>query len=356
MAELNFADRVNLLGGVRYERTKNHYESIFGTPRVDEDGNIVNTTGLVDTIGGSTHDQWLPMFHLKINMLKWADLRLAATKSLSRPNFFSLVPWERVNLGEGLAERGEPNLKQMTAWNYDVILSFYEKFGLFTIGAFYKDVSNIDYTLTSRIFDRNSPINGLNLTRPVNAEKTSTILGFEVDLQSNFRFLPSPLDGIVISANYTHLKSQTYYPISIIETSPVFPWTSTVIDTLRSGRMPGQVDDVMNLSIGYEKKGFSARISMIYMGASLFASGETDAGSLAKSVGVIPGLDQIVGATTRWDLSVKQNITENFQIYLNINNLTNNKETSYLAGSTEVLPTRLFVYGMTADIGISYKF
>jgi len=356
MAEFNFADRVNFLGGVRYEETRNHYESIFGTPLVDEDGIVIDQTGLVDTIGSRIHDQWLPMFHLKINILKWADLRLAATKSLSRPNFFSLVPWERISPGEGVAERGEPNLKQMSAWNYDVILSFYEKFGLFTIGGFYKQLSNIDYTLTSRIFDSSSPINGLNLTRPVNADRTSTVLGFEIDLQSNFRFLPSPLDGIIISANFTHLKSETFYPISVIETSPVFPWPSTVIDTIRSGRMPGQVDDLLNLSIGYEKKGFSARISMIYQGSSLFSSEETDAGTLAKSVGIIPELDQIVGSSTRWDLSVKQNITKNFQVYLNINNLSNTRENSYLAGSFNVLPTSLFVYGLTADIGISFKF
>ncbi|MFC2081333.1 TonB-dependent receptor domain-containing protein, partial [Bacteroidota bacterium] len=356
MAELNFADRVNFLGGVRYEETKNNYESIFGSPLVDEDGNVINQTGLVDTVGNRVYDQWLPMFHLKFNMFNWADLRLAATKSLSRPNFFSLVPWERISPGEGIAERGEPNLKQMTAWNYDAILSFYEKFGLFTIGGFYKEVFNIDYTLSSRVFDTGSPINGLNLTRPVNADKTSTILGFEVDLQSNFRFLPSPLDGIVISANFTHLKSETFYPISLIETSPVFPWPSIVIDTLRSGRMPGQVDELLNLSIGYEKKGFSARLSMIYQGSSLFSSGETDAGSLAKSVGVIPELDQIVGSSTRWDLSVKQNISKTIQVYLNINNLTNTKESSFLAGSINALPTSLFVYGLTVDIGMSYKF
>jgi TonB-dependent receptor len=356
MTELNFADRVHFLGGIRYEETKNHYKSIFGTPRVDEDGNVINQTGLVDTVGNRVHDLWLPMFHLKFNFTKWADLRLAATKSLSRPNFFSLVPWERINPGEGIAERGEPNLKPMTAWNYDMILSLYGKFGLFTIGAFYKEVDNIDYTLTSRVFDPDSPINGLNLTRPVNADRTSTILGFEIDLQSNFRFLPSPLDGIVISANYTHLKSETYYPISLIETLPVFPWTSTVKDTVRSGRMPGQVDDLLNLSIGYEKRGFSARISLIYQGPSLFTSGETDAGSLAQSVGIIPELDQIVGASSRWDLSIKQRITKNFGVYLNINNLTNTKETSHLAGSFNILPTSLFVYGMTADVGISYKF
>ena len=178
MGEFNFYDRITLIGGVRHELTKNNYKSIFGSPRLDEDGNVINQTGLVDTTGNRTYSELLPMVHLKIDLTKWANIRLAVTKSLSRPNFFSLVPWERINEGDNSAERGEPNLKQMTSWNYDAILSLYGKFGLFTFGGFYKSVDNIDYTLTSRIFDPDSPIYGLNLTRPVNAEESSTIKGF----------------------------------------------------------------------------------------------------------------------------------------------------------------------------------
>ncbi len=356
MASLTFFDRVTLIGGARYEQTRNNYKSIFGTPQVDEDGNVVNLTGLVDTVGSRVLDQWLPMVHLKLDMFEWANLRLAATKSLNRPNFFSLVPWEYINRGEGFAERGEPNLKHMSAWNYDAILSFYGRFGLFTLGGFYKEVENIDYTLTSRIFDRSNPLNGLSLTRPLNSERTSTIKGFEVDLQANTQFLPSPLDGIVISANYTYLDSETFYPISIIERMDEFPYTATVTDTVRSGNMPGQVDHLLNLSLGYEKRGFSARISMIYQGESLFVQEEAEIGRLARSVGPIPALDNYVGPSTRWDLVVKQKIRDNWQVFLYVNNITNVKEQTFLAGSSNRLLTSNFVYGTTVDLGLTYTF
>jgi TonB-dependent receptor len=355
MASFNFFDRIDLIAGVRYEETRNSYRSVFGSPIVDEDGNIQNLTGLVDTVGNRVLDQWLPMFHLKFDLLDWANLRLAATKSLNRPNFFSLVPWERVNWSEGYAERGEPNLQHMSAWNYDAILSLYGKFGLFTFGGFYKEIENTDYTLTSRIFDKEDPLYGLSLTRPVNAEGISTILGFEVDLQSNFRFLPSPFNGIVVSANYTHLTSETLYPISIIETEDVFPFNSTVRDTVRSGKMPGQVDDLVNLSIGYERKGFSARVSMVYQGESLFVDEEADMGSLVTSIGATPDKDNYVGSSTRWDLVVKQKIKD-FQVFLYVNNFTNVKEQTFLAGSVKRLMTSSFVYGMTIDVGVTYKF
>lgn len=356
MTSLTLFDRVDLIAGVRYEKTQNFYKSVFGSPKVDEDGNIQDITGLVDTVGNRSYEHWLPMVHLKVDLTEWANLRLAATKTLSRPNFFSLVPWELINWGEGYAERGEPNLQPMSAWNYDAILSTYGKFGLFTFGAFYKEVKNIDYTLTSRIFDPTDPIYGLNLTRPVNAEGVSTILGFEIDLQSNFRFLPSPFNGIVISANYTHLTSETMFPVSIVETMDVFPYTSTVRDTVRSGNMPGQVDNLVNLSLGYERGGFSARVSMIYQGVSLFVDEEPDMGRLAPSVGTTAEKDNFVAATTRWDLVIKQKIKDHFQIFLYVNNISNVKEIAFLAGSVQNLVTSSFVYGTTVDLGVTYKF
>ena len=134
-----------------------------------------------------------------------------------------------------------------------------------------------------------------------------------------------------------------------------FPYNSTVKDTVRSGNMPGQVDNLFNLSIGYERKGFSARVSMIYQGESLFAEEEAEMGRLAPSIGTTPDKDNYVGASTRWDLVVKQNIKD-FQIFLYVNNFTNVKEQKFLAGSVNRLMTSNFVYGMTVDLGVAYKF
>ena len=61
MTSFTFFNRIDLIAGARYERTQNSYRSIFGSPRVDEDGNIENITGLVDTVGNRVLDQWLPM-------------------------------------------------------------------------------------------------------------------------------------------------------------------------------------------------------------------------------------------------------------------------------------------------------
>lgn len=120
--------------------------------------------------------------------------------------------------------------------------------------------------------------------------------------------------------------------------------------------MPGQVDDVVNLSLGYEKGGFSARLSMVYQSSSLQISEDAEIGSLAKSVGKNEALDSYTGSFTRWDMTVRQKFKGNYTIFANLNNITNTPEISYLAGSRKNLITRNIVYGFTFDLGLRYKF
>jgi len=108
------------------------------------------------------------MAQLKIKPSSWMDLRLAITKTLSRPDYFNLVPWERVSHWDESIERGEPSLKHTTSINYDVFLSFYGNYGLFTIGAFYKSLEDIAYIRQSRVTDSESDYYGYDLTQPEN--------------------------------------------------------------------------------------------------------------------------------------------------------------------------------------------
>jgi hypothetical protein len=142
----------------------------------------------------------------------------------------------------------------------------------------------------------------------------------------------------------------------IIKSEDVFPYRSTVIDTFRTGPMPGQVNDVLNLSVGYEQGNFSLRLSMQYQTSSLSVNDEISIGSLSKSVGKNENLDSYTGESTRWDLTAKQKIKNNFIVYLNVNNISNVPETSFISGSTERLYTKNLIYGSTVDLGLRYRF
>jgi len=341
MAEINIGPDLMILPGFRYEYTENDYSSWTGTPTSSEGGGS-GISGLTDTTGTRNYDEFMPMIQMRYNIMPWMDVRVAVTKSLSRPDYFNLVPWERISYLDTYVERGNPNLKHTTAWNYDLFLSVHNLYGLFTLGGFYKELENIDYISTSRIQEPGASVNGFQLTQPVNSEGTTTVYGFEIELQTNLRFLPSPFDGIILYANYTNIHSETFFPLFEIgprSTTP--PYAPTIIDTVRSGRMPGQADQIANFAIGYEKGGFSGRLSMTYQGESI------------QYVGSRQELDGFTDAYIRWDLILQQKVMDGLNIFLNINNLTNRPEKAYLG--IESFLTDEQYYGWTADLGVKYS-
>lgn len=342
MTEINIGSWAMIMPGVRYEYTTNNYSSKFGNPFNSEDGEGESIGGLTDTTGGQNYAEFLPMVHVKLKPLDWFDIRLAYTKTLSRPDYFNLVPWREIVRMDQTIDQGNPALKHVEAYNYDLFLSFYHNVGMFTAGFFYKEIDNIDYIRTSRIQDEGDYF-GYSLTEPVNAEGTSTVKGFELELQTNFRYLPKPFDGIVLYLNFARMYSETEFPFfEIGERSPLPPFTPTIIDTVRIGRMPGQVDYVGNFSIGYEKGGFSGRVSLVIQGASL------------QFVGTRPELDGFSDAYARWDMVVRQKFGEHLSVYFNVNNLTNYSEGAYLGSAN--FPTREEYFGWSADIGVRYIF
>lgn len=340
MTEVNFGKKVMFIGGVRYENTRQSYRSVRGTP-TDEGTGVLN---LIDSIGAQGYTELLPMFHLRYKATKWFDVRFAVTKTLSRPNYFNLVPWERINQNDFEIDRGKPDLKHTTNWNYDIFLSFYNKFGLFTIGGFYKEFDNVDYIRVSRILD--GAFGGYQLTEPANAPGTSTVLGMEVDLQANFSSLKNFWKGILLGANFTVVRSETLYPFFDINnrfdpTTPPFFFTE-VIDTVRSGRVPGQADFIANFQIGYERKGFSGRVSAIYQANSL------------AFVGQRGELDGFTDLSLRWDLAINQRVSKHWSIFFNLNNFSNQPERAFV-GNTSFVSREEF-FGWTSDLGARYKF
>ncbi len=340
MTELNVGKKILFIGGLRYENTRQAYTSVTGTPTEEGTGVL----GLIDSVGAQGYEEFLPMFHLRYKATPWFDIRMAVTKTLSRPNYFNLVPWERINQTDFEIDRGKPDLKHTANWNYDLFLSFYNKYGLFTIGGFYKRFRNVDYIRISRILD--GQFGGYQLTEPANAPGVSEVIGIEVDLQANFRKLGGFWKGILLGANFTVVRSETFYPFfDIINTfditRPPFFFTE-IIDTVRDGRVPGQANFIANFQIGYEKGGFSGRVSALYQGNSL------------AFVGQRSELDGFTDFSLRWDLAISQRLTRNWSLFFNLNNFSNQPERAFVGNTSFVSEEEFF--GMTGDLGLRFKF
>jgi outer membrane receptor protein involved in Fe transport len=106
--------------------------------------------------------------------------------------------------------------------------------------------------------------------------------------------------------------------------------------------MPGQADHLANLALGYEKGGFTGRISMVYQGSSL------------SFVGQRAELDGYTDAFLRLDLALQQKLTPTISMFLNVNNVTSRPEASYLG--IRDFPTAEEYFGLTADVGVRVSF
>lgn len=343
MAEVNVG-KFMFLGGARVERTDGNYIGFEAFSVSDDD--IEEGEEPVVTIIRRENDidytELLPMFHARYKATDWFDVRAAVTKSLSRPNFQNLVPWQNFNSSENTIRRGNPNLRPTIAWNYDLFFSFYNKAGLFTIGLFYKELDNIDVLSRSVNPPTGVDFAGADVQEPINIEATSNVKGIEIEFQTNFRWLPSPWDGVLFSANLTLLDSETFYPVFSREGtdgSPLF--TPLFLNTERPGAIPGQPDLTANIALGYEKGGFSGRVSVILQDQSF------------DELGTQELKDTFTNFSARWDATLKQDISNKLQVFLNWNNITNEPQRSFQSNLDDETEREFF--GATVDLGVRYK-
>ncbi len=342
MTQLDLGKNLLVVGGVRSESTTIDYATEIGRlQRIDDEWLL---TGLQDTSASRTYQEWLPMINLRYRLTPWMDVRLAATKTLNRPDFYGLVPYYLEFPEERELRVGNSLLRHTTAWNYDAFVSFFTKdIGLLTIGGFYKELKNIDYNSELVVLDvpQDDPIFGYRKFETLNAPGKTFVRGMEVEWQTNFRYLPKPFDGIVFNTNLALVNSSTQYFENARNPDPDGP---LFILESRRGSLVGQNDIIANFSIGYEKGGFSGRISMVHQGAAL-----------SQDLGPRAELDVFTEATTRWDLAINQKVSRRLTLSLFVNNITNQPEQAFL-GAGRQFPTREEYFGFTSDLGIWYKF
>ncbi|NER81023.1 MAG: TonB-dependent receptor [Leptolyngbya sp. SIO1D8] len=150
------------------------------------------------------------------------------------------------------------------------------------------------------------------------------------------------IDGVLFSANLTLLDSDTFYPVFSrqgTDGSPLF--TPLFINTERPGAIPGQPDLTANIALGYEKGGFSGRVSVILQDQSF------------DELGTQELKDTFTNFSARWDATVKQDINDRFQVFLNWNNITNEPQRSFQSNLDDETEREFF--GATVDLGLRVK-
>ena len=350
MTELNVGTFLTLFPGIRYERYDIDYNAFFTQkfgPNFEDFSNEELTSQ-------SSSENWFPQLQARIKPLDWLDVRLASTKSIIYPDYRALSPFIYLNTFSGpFMTVGNPALEPAVAQNYDLYASVYHDYiGLLTAGFFRKEIEDLITPFSFRTTDPERINNRAELSQTaptdintwINLDATTTVEGFELEWQTNFWYLPNFLRGLVFSVNYTHINSETAYPFQVLVKLEPGPFgRSELVDSTRAGRMPDQPNDILNATLGYDFKGFSARLSFLYQD------------NVLVSPGTRAELDAYTDALRRWDLIVYQQLPwKGFKAYMNFNNITNSSDRSFIS-VLEKLSSADY-YGRTIDIGVRYEF
>ena len=320
MASIELGD-LTAIGGLRVEHTAGRYNAFSIR---DTDGNGVLEISDVQPLSfDQTYTDVLPSIHLNYQPMPELIIRGAWTNTIGRPNYDAVVPTFEEEDGSGTA--GNPDLEPFKSMGLDLSLEYYpDADSIISVAVFYKDIENPIFTRTIR----DTSFAGVPLfalSQPQNADE-GDLLGIEVNFVKRFTFLPSPLDGLGISANATFVDSSVTVPGREDENIPFFR----------------QSDWIAGGALFYEKGPFEARIAANYRDDYIVAIGPT-----AASDGYTK--DRFV-----LDARVSYRIFDAVEVFASASNLT--KAPRSVFQETERQSLSQEIYGVNADFGISARF
>jgi TonB-dependent receptor len=278
----------------------------------------------------STYTDWLPSGNFRLKLNDKLYLRLAASKTITRPPFSNLSPsltlnQNPINPAANTGSQGNPNLKPIRSTNYDASLEYYlSKDSVVYVAGFYKDVTGFIANVTQpQTYDGVT----YQVTIPGNLNPAK-IKGGEVGFHEFFTFLPQPFDGLGIQANYTMVESST--------PSTIQGYNIPLTNLSRTS---------YNIILMYEKGPFSARVA--YNWRDKYVTGVSN----FVNVGL---LQQVVRAYGDLDASLNYNITKNVEVSVQGVNLTNTLR--YQFWGSPQFPSNAYIDGMTLMASVTWKF
>ncbi len=346
MATINVGQKLTIIPGVRYQNLETTYSGTRGQQTPFSYNFYDHSTDTTVTV---SHPFLLPNLNIQYKPFTWMDVRVSWSNTISYPDYRAIIPRIDVTTGAALAWNNY-KLKPSESTNYDVYFTFSEnKIGFFTIGGFLKQIDNLIYPwrfskagLDAKPYylTNKNPATQLNynISTFINNPFTINNWGIELDWQTHFWYLPNPFKGLVLNANYTFVKSEAEYPFVYSGAT-----SATNIDTSFTDRLLLQPNHIVNISLGYDYRDFSIRLSVLYQD------------DVFTGVSQWPQLRSSTAAYERWDVSFSQKLPwYGVQLYGNVSNLNNAKDKSVLQKYPQI-PNTVEVYGLTGEIGFRWR-
>ena len=184
-----------------------------GTISVIEDG-----SNFQEVVGGKSYTELLPSFNAVVDLQEDLLLRAGIFRGLSRPDpadlgFGRLLsvnddddPTSIADLAGTANASGNPDLKPLTSWNFDLALEWYPNADSIVAGGIYYKRFRGGFENAQRI--EQFEIDGQPFPADVTTSRTisdpSSLFGFEMTLAHTFTYLPGALSGLGTKVSYNY--------------------------------------------------------------------------------------------------------------------------------------------------------
>ena len=307
MAEVPVTDRLRAIGGVRYE----------GTILNVETGPVASGTDST-AIGRIDETDLLPALNLVYAVRDDMNLRAAASRTLARPTFREIGPFESQNFALDNPEVGNRNLGRTLITNLDLRWEWFVRPGdLLAASFYYKDLQDpIERVILN--------LNGLTSFQNV---EQAEVYGVELEARTGLSPIADLLRDVSVGLNLTFTESSiTLSPDELALRRRFNP------DAPATRALQGQSPYIVNADLNYDND-----VSGTSLGLYFNVFGERlSRVSVAETPDVFeqsrPQLDFIASQRLRSDLSLK--VTAK-----NILNTRFREEYDQSGGVTTVVPT-----------------
>ena len=321
MSDVFVVNRVRLVGGVRMER--------WGMTLYDGGQAIYRdtTTSFVPTIRSDT--DWLWSGNITVTLTDRANLRLAAFRSVARPDTRELSRDEFTEFVGGCSTIGNPALRRTTVGNTDIRWEWYPDVGeLIAVSAFHKAFHEpIVRTIDSR--------NVCTFTYQNAASAVS--YGGEFEVRKSLASLAHVLANFTVAANVTLVKSR-------VTMNPLYGRYDADLP------LEGQSPYLLNASLSYASDRWVASVLVNRHGDRVDRYGFRSAGG----EGATQGPNIVEFARTTIDAKVQRRLPRGFAITLSGRNLTSDATRFYQETDQGRMTTGYASRGIGLSVGLSY--
>ncbi len=278
-----------------------------------------------------------PSISAVVHFNRAVQLRLAWTKTFSRPDFAQLNPSQTLSqtlAGSGAytgnVTTGNPDLLPIRSTNWDASLeAYFGRAGLASAALFSREVSNYIVNVVQPDPTIPGALGIVNVTRPINAGD-GVIKGAEINLSTFFDFAPGILRNFGVAGNYTYVDSRQNLP-------------ATNASAAFTGQTAGISKHSYNASGFYDDGRFRATIAYSWRGQFTLNYNLTDP---TKNLNWYP-IERLAASAT-------YKFSRNLSLTLDGTNLTNRPQRSYWG--TQDVHDRVYFEGRTFSAALRFKY